>query len=100
MISLGMSLRVGSFNGSLLLVLSACLIKLILSPFVLAMSARVLGVTGIPFQVSLLEASMPSMMMTLSFAIKYGLDVELVASIILISLLLSTLTIPLILSLV
>jgi predicted permease len=63
------------------------------------LAAKVLNLQGIPYQVGLMEASMPAMMTTLSFAIKYDLDAELAASIILISLLASTVTVPLILKL-
>jgi malate permease and related proteins len=99
MISLGMSLRVADVSRSLPIVIAAALIKLIISPLMLMVAARTLNVTGIPYQVSLMEASMPSMMMTLSYAIKYELDVDLTASIILITLLFSIFSIPLILSL-
>lgn len=98
MISLGMSLRAGNVGRVLPVVLSASLIKLILSPIILLLAARALNVTGVPYQVSLMEASMPSMMMTLSYAIKYELDVDLTASIILVTLLLSIVTIPLVLT--
>ncbi len=98
MISLGLSLRTDALGKSLPLAFCAAGIKLIISPLILVILARAFNVTGIPFQVSLLEAAMPSMMMTLSYAIRYELDVELTASIILITLLLSTITLPLILS--
>ncbi len=99
MISLGMSLRTTDVGRYLPVVSAAAIIKLIISPLVLLLAARALNVTAIPYQVSLMEASMPSMMMTLSYAIKYELDVDLTASIILITLLFSIVTIPLILSL-
>jgi malate permease and related proteins len=98
MISLGMSLRAGNVGRFLPIVLTASLIKLILSPIILLLTARALNVTGVPYGVSLMEASMPSMMMTLSYAIKYELDVDLTASIILVTLLMSIVTIPLILT--
>jgi predicted permease len=100
MISLGLSLRTDALGKAFPLAIYAAGIKLLLSPLVLVVSARILNVTGIPFQVSLLEAAMPSMMMTLSYAIRYELDIELTASIILVTLLLSTITLPLILSLI
>ncbi len=99
MLSLGLSLRPETLGRSLRLVLLACGIKLVLSPLVLVAATRFIPLSPIAFQVSLVEAAMPSMMMTLSLAIKYRLNVELVAEIILVSLLLSTVTAPLFLSL-
>jgi len=99
MISLGLSLRPDKVGKSVGLVFVACLIKLIISPAIYMLAAKVLNLQGIPYQVGLMEASMPAMMTTLSFAIKYDLDAELAASIILISLLASTVTVPLILKL-
>ncbi len=99
MLVLGMSLRTESVGKLLSVSLVASFIKLLVSPLILVLFSSFVTLETIPFQVSLLQASMPSMMMTLSFAIRYDLDTEMAAAIILVSLVLSTITAPFILSL-
>ncbi len=95
MISIGLSLEF-SISSYFLLILLVALTKLIFSPFLARYLGFLIGLQGSAYKVGLLEASMPSMMLSLIIGERYSLDTEFIASAIFFTTLFSFLTIPLI----
>lgn len=94
MISIGLSLELAIFTF-LPLILLVLLIKLIFSPFLAHYFSLLIGLEENLYKVGLLEASMPSMMLSLIIGERYSLDIEFIASAIFFTTLFSFLTIPL-----
>lgn len=94
MLSVGLSLRPSSIvrSGVPLAVLAA--VKLLAAPL-LALGVGSLVLAGRPLQVAVLEAGMPSMMLTYVVGERFGLDTEFIASAIFVTTVLSAITVPL-----
>jgi len=75
-------------------------IKMLLVPLILLYLLKFLGLEGLPYEVALLETSMPPMVMAGVLAMKFGLDEGLALSAITLGILLSFLTVPLLMGLV
>lgn len=94
MLSVGLSLRPRAIaHGAVALVVLGG-IKLVLAPLV-ALAVGSMLLTGQPLQVAILEASMPSMMLTLVVGERYGLDTDFIASAIFVTTVAAALTVPL-----
>lgn len=93
MVSIGLSLDF-SVDSSLPFVFLASFIKLIFSPFLARYFGFWVGLKGTLYQVGLLQASTPSMMLSFIIGERYSLDTKLIASTIFFSTFLSFLTIP------
>lgn len=95
MFSLGLSLRLGQWKQDWPLVVAAAAVKLALVPLALWGLMRVLGFSPLFQQAAVFQAAMPSMFYSLSLALLYGLEVELVVTGIMTTTLLSLGTLPL-----
>lgn len=95
-LSVGLGLA-GLRWGSVPILLPAVGIKLIMAPLVAYAVARPIIADVDVYRATMLEAGMPTMMLTMVFADRYGLDGETLAQAILISTLLSMITLPAIL---
>ena len=73
----------------------ALLIKLVLAPVAGSLLIGLLIADAPTARATLLEAAMPTMVLTIVFAERYGLDEELLAQAILFSTILSMITLPL-----
>jgi predicted permease len=94
MVSVGLSLSPRKLAGHVRLVLGVSAIKLLLAPLLaIAITMLFIG-PGAMQQVVVLEAAMPTMMLTLVWAARHKLDTEFVATIIFTTIILSALTIP------
>jgi malate permease and related proteins len=93
--SIGLALTVPPVKHAYI-VIPAVVIKLIISPAVALVVAKVLGITGIALASSVIEGSMPTMVLSLLIAARFRLDVSLAAFIILVSTVLSFFTLPLV----
>lgn len=98
MISLGLSLNLKGFKSNFKEVIGISTIKLILYPLVALCILNLLSVSGLIFNISLIEAAMPSAMLGLVIAINFKLDVDLTADCIFTNTLISLATIPIFLS--
>jgi predicted permease len=95
MVSVGLTLSPRRLAGNLRLVLGVGVIKLLVAPaLAIALSLLLIG-PGTTQQVTVLEAAMPTMMLTLVWAERYHLDKEFIATIIFLTIILSALTVPL-----
>jgi predicted permease len=97
MISLGLSLEFRGIKENIGAVFSVSIIKLIIAPLIASIIVLVLGMGSLERQVTIIEAAMPSAMLSLVLAITYDLDIKTTAACIFASTILSLITIPLIL---
>lgn len=97
MISLGLSLEVRGIKENFQAVFSVSIIKLLIAPVIASLIVLILGMGGLERQVTIIEAAMPSAMLSLVLAITYDLDIKTAAACIFASTILSLITIPLIL---
>jgi len=94
-ISLGMALRFKFEPINLLaLMIPVGLIKLIFSPFITYYIGPIFGLSGIFRDASVLEASMPSQLLSIIIASKYNLDEKTLAFVIMADTIMSFITIP------
>ncbi len=97
MISLGLSLSARSLSGLALPVIATCTLKLVVLPVITFYAAKGGGISGVMHQVTVVEAGMPSAIMTYVIASKFGANARFVAGVIFLSTLLSIASIPLML---
>lgn len=95
MLSLGMALK---FKPTRLMALAlpASAIKLLLAPLIASLVILPLGVTGLYGNAAILEAAMPSQLLSFIIATRFKLDEETLAFVILIDTVLALLTLPLV----
>lgn len=94
MLSVGLSLRPRSIARSAVPLAVLAAVKLLAAPL-LALGVGSLVLAGSPLQVAVLEAGMPSMMLTYVVGERFGLDTEFIASAIFVTTVLSAITVPL-----
>lgn len=97
MISLGLSLEVRGIKGYFDAASFVTFIRLIASPIIAFTIVYILGMGGLERTVTIVEAAMPSAMLTLVLALTYDLDVDATAACIFLSTILSMISIPLVL---
>lgn len=97
MISLGLSLEFKGIKENIQAVFSVSIIKLFIAPAIAFLIVLALGISGLEKQVTIIEAAMPSAMLSLVLAITYDLDIKTAAACIFASTIFSLVTIPLIL---
>lgn len=100
MISLGLSLEFRGIQENIQAVFSVSIIKLLIAPAIAFIIVLILGIGSLEKQVTIIEAAMPSAMLSLVLAITYDLDIKTAAACIFASTILSLVTIPLILVLI
>ncbi|AMD16625.1 transporter [Methanobrevibacter sp. YE315] len=96
MIALGLSIDFSAISRSKSMIAFTSVMKLAFFPFVAFVIASQLGLVDLQYKVSIVEAAMPSGMMSLLLAITYKLDYELTSDCILINTVISLITLPLI----
>lgn len=99
MIALGLSINFEALSRSRSMIVFTSIMKLALFPFVAFLIAYWLGLVNLEHSVSIVEAAMPSGMMSLLLAITYKLDYELTSDCILINTVISLITLPVIIML-
>ena len=96
MIALGLSIDFSAIRRSKSMIVFTSIMKLAFFPFVAFVVASQLGLIDLQFKISIVEAAMPSGMMSLLLAITYKLDFELTSDCILINTVISLITLPII----
>ena len=99
MIALGLSIDFSAIKRSRSMIVFTSIMKLIFFPAVAFLVASQLGLVDLQFKISIVEAAMPSGMMSLLLAITYKLDYELTSDCILINTVISLITLPVIIML-
>lgn len=92
--SVGLALRFSS-PQSLILIAPALILKLGFAPFIAYFTAQALGLSGKAFDATVLEAAMPTMVLTMVISDKFKLDSELLAQTIATTTVFSFITLPL-----
>ena len=96
MLSVGVTLRFRTLGRAAVPLAVLVGLRLALSPVIaLAVGRLALG-SGVPLRVAVLEASMPSMMLTLVVGERFGLDTDFIASAIFVTTALSAVALPLV----
>ena len=94
MIALGLSIDFSALSRSKSMIAFTSVMKLMFFPVVAFIIATQLGLVDLQYKVSIVEAAMPSGMMSLLLAITYRLDYELTSDCILINTVISLITLP------
>ena len=96
MIALGLSIDLSAIYRSKTMIIFTSIMKLAFFPFIAFLFATQIGLLNLEHTISIVEAAMPSGMMSLLLAISYKLDYELTSDCILINTVISLITLPLI----
>ena len=99
MLSLGISIDLSGLKRSKSMIIFTSIMKLAFFPLVAFFIVSWLGFVDLQFNVSIIEAAMPSGMLSLILAITYKLDYELTTDCILIDTVISLISLPLIIML-
>ncbi|WP_462315177.1 AEC family transporter [Methanobrevibacter sp.] len=94
MIALGLSIDFSAIRRSKSMIVFTSIMKLAFFPLVAFIVASQIGLVDLQFKISVVEAAMPSGMMSLLLAITYKLDYELTSDCILINTVISLITLP------
>lgn len=92
MLCIGLSLDFRNIRENLRDSLAVSVIKLLLAPAIIFMLLKLFGITGMAFNIAILEAGMSTAGNALVLAIEYGLDAELMGSVIFTNVVLSVFT--------
>ena len=98
MVTLGLSIDFSALSRSKSMIVFTSIMKLAFFPLVAFFVAGYLGLVNLESTISIVEAAMPSGMMSLLLAITYKLDFELTSDCILINTVISLITLPVIIS--
>lgn len=96
MIALGLSIDLSAISRSKSMIAFTSIMKLAFFPFIAFLFATQIGLLNLEHTISIVEAAMPSGMMSLLLSISYKLDYELTSDCILINTVISLITLPLI----
>lgn len=96
MVALGLSIDFEALSRSKSMIAFTSIMKLAFFPFVAFLIATQIGLVDLQYNVSIIEAAMPSGMMSLLLSITYKLDYELTSDCILINTVISLITLPVI----
>lgn len=99
MLSLGISIDFGGIKRSKNMIIFTSIMKLLIFPLIAFFIVSHLGLLDLQFKIPIIEAAMPSGMLSLVLAITYKLDYELTSDCILINTVISLITLPVILML-
>lgn len=99
MLSLGISIDFGGIKRSKNMIIFTSIMKLLIFPLIAFFIVSHLGLLDLQFKIPIIEAAMPSGMLSLVLVITYKLDYELTSDCILINTVISLVTLPVILML-
>lgn len=97
MLTLGLSIDFNGLSRSKSMIVFTSIFKLIFFPFVAFLIVSFLGLSDLQYNVTIIEAAMPSGMLSLLLSISYKLDYQLTSDCILINTVISLITLPIIL---
>ena len=93
MLALGLSLEFKGIKEYLGVASFVTVLKLVISPLIALIIVGLMGFTGLDRTVTIVEAGMPSAMLSLALAITYDLDIKVTAACIFLSTALSMISI-------
>ena len=95
---LGLSLEVGGLKSYFEAATFVSAIRLIISPLIALVMVTLIGLDSLEGTVSIVEAGVPSVMLSLVLVASYDLDVKVAASCIFLSTVLSMITLPILIT--
>jgi len=96
MISLGLSLRFKGLFKNLKIASLVVVVKLLIAPIIALVLVNIFGLSGIESTVAIVEAAMPSGLISLVLAVTYKLDFNLTADCVIVTTIFSLITLPII----
>ena len=96
MIALGLSIDLSAISRSKSMIIFTSVMKLLFFPFIAFLLVSQIGLLNLEHTIPIVEAAMPSAMLSLILSITYKLDYELTSDCILINTVISLITLPLI----
>jgi len=93
-LTIGLSLELTEVRTYALAIAVVVLIKLVVAPIVAMLGGNILGMSGSDLGIMVLEASMPSFLLSLVVGLRYGLDTDFLPAAIVVTTMLSMITIP------
>ena len=99
MVTLGLSIDFSALTRNKSMIAFTSVMKLMVFPAIAFLIVSYLGFTNLEFNVTVVEAAMPSGMLSLLLAITYNLDFEMTSDCILINTVISLITLPIIIML-
>ena len=100
MVTLGLSIDFSALSRSKSMIVFTSIMKLAFFPMVAFLIVNYLGLVNLEYSVAVVEAAMPSGMMSLLLSITYKLDYELTSDCILINTVISLITLPVIIMII
>ena len=97
MLALGLSIDFSGLSRSKSMIVFTSIFKLMFFPFVAFLFVSFLGLSDLQYNVTIIEAAMPSGMLSLLLSISYKIDYQLTSDCILINTVISLITLPIIL---
>jgi auxin efflux carrier (AEC) len=98
MVLLGLTLDFNRLRENFKILTGISIIKLVVFPFIVFICVYVMGLQGIRFDVPIVQSIMPCAIIALALSIEYDLDHKLTSDCIIISMILSSIIIPIILT--
>lgn len=95
LLTIGLSLKIYALKENKILIGVIVMLKLIISPLLAVLIAKFLRFSPDMLAVTVVQAGMPTAMMTVVLSSKYGLQTSFLANAVLVTTILSTLTLPL-----
>ena len=93
----GVLLQFGSLYNTIKIIVAVIILKLILSPILVSLPASFMTLTTWQLQVLILDAAMPSAMLSVVLAKRYGCDAQLAAKLVFVTLFASIVTVSMML---
>lgn len=94
MLTIGLSLELAEVGKYTLPIAVVVLVKLLAAPVIALFGAHIAGMSGPDLGIMVLEASMPSFLLSLVIGLRYGLDTDFLPAAIVVTTILSMITIP------
>ncbi|MHB8840839.1 MAG: AEC family transporter [Candidatus Aquicultor sp.] len=94
MLTIGLSLELTKVRNYALAITAVVLIKLLVAPLIALFGSNISGMSGADLGIMVLEASMPSFLLSLVIGLRYGLDTDFLPAAIVVTTILSMITIP------
>ncbi|WP_409200087.1 AEC family transporter [Methanobrevibacter sp. DSM 116169] len=98
MISLGLSLKFDGLKWNKNMIAFTSIFKLLIFPLIAFCIINIFNFSGLEYKIALIEAAMPSGMLTMVLAITYGLDIRLTSDCVLSNTIFSLISLPIIIS--
>lgn len=100
MISLGLAIHLEGLSKSISMIGFTSVVKLLIFPLITCIVVTLLALNGLDYKIAIIEAAMPSGMLSLLLSVTYKLDYRLTSDCILANTLISLVTLPIIISLI